>query len=283
MSGRGRTAPEGIRDVVVCLTEEGRGEEGQASVAYGLALASAAGAHLTVQSASRRIVATTTLFPNLTRGLVAAGNRRIDALARAVAEHAAGDAAMAGVPCTVEARRLSYREVLARIAWHGRLADLTILDAEPGEVDIDRELIEAALFATCRPVVVVPPSCDAFAVDRVMVAWDGGAPAARALNDAMPFLRAAREVEVVSVVGEKPLPADAVIAPHLARHGVNVSVAKLEMGRNVPETLREHLRRTRADMLVMGAFRHSRVREWFLGGVTQSLLGSCPVPLFLAH
>lgn len=286
MTKVGNTVPAGIRDILVGLTEEGRGDEARSSVGYGLTLAAACGAHLTVQSSSKRIVAVGAMLPHLTRALATTENRRLDTLARAVADHVAGDAVMAGVVCTAEAPQLAYLDVLARLSFLARQHDLTILDAEPGEVDIDRELIEAVLFASGRPLIVVPPPIDAFTAHRVMVAWDGGAPAARALNDAMPFLRAAQEVEVVSVVGEKALPPStdgAEIAPHLARHGVNAKVTELSVHRNVPETLRNHLSRTRADMLVMGAFRHSRLREWFFGGVTQSLLGRCPVPLFMAH
>jgi len=72
-------------------------------------------------------------------------------------------------------------------------------------------------------------------------------------------------------------------APHLARHGVNVSVNVLPVVADVAETLRAQVGLFRADMLVMGAYRHSRLQEWFLGGVTRSLLTRSPVPLFLAH
>jgi nucleotide-binding universal stress UspA family protein len=118
------------------------------------------------------------------------------------------------------------------------------------------------------------------------VAWDGSAQAARAANDALPFLRAADLVEVVSVVGEKDLPtsaAGAAFAPHLARHGVRVSAIDVPVVGEVAETLRGRAGEVGADMLVMGAYRHSRLQEWFLGGVTQSLLNRSPLPLFLAH
>ncbi|MFE1602326.1 universal stress protein [Methylobacterium sp. ID0610] len=275
-----------IRDVLVGLTEEGRGDEPPAAIGYGLTLAAEAGAHLTVQAASRRIVAVGASIPGLMRSLVAAENRRLDRLAHAVAERAAGDAAMAGVACTVEAPSLSQPALLARLAWRARLHDLTVLDAEPWAEDIDRDLIEAVLFSSGRPVIVVPPNRNTFRARRIMIAWDGSASAARAINDAMPLLRAADTVEVVSVVGEKELPSSALgaeIAPHLVRHGVNATVTELPMQASVADTLRLHVDLTRADVLVMGAFRHGRLREWLFGGVTQSLLGRSPVPLFLAH
>src|SRR5215203_7023816 len=108
----------------------------------------------------------------------------------------------------------------------------------------------------------------------------------RALNDAMPLLRAADAVEVVSVAGEKDLlgaVSGAEVAPHLARHGVNVSVENLVAKQgDVAETLRGHAGQFRADMIVMGAYAHSWIRQVVLGGVTQSLLKESPVPLLMA-
>jgi nucleotide-binding universal stress UspA family protein len=220
--------------------------------------------------------------------LVAAENRRLDALADALAERARGDAAFAGVACAVESPQLTYRDLLVAFRNQARVHDLSLLDAEKNTIDIDRDLIETVLFESGRPVLVVPAGRDAFVARRVIVAWDGSAMAARAVGDAMAFLRAADEVEVVSVLGEKDLSQSvqgAELAPHLARHGVNVSVKDLTVARNggVAETLCDQAGLFRADMMVMGAFKHSRLREWVLGGVTQSLLKSTPVPLLMSH
>lgn len=181
---------------------------------------------------------------------------------------------------------LAYLDLIARLTARARLAVLTILDAEAREADLDRDLIDGVLFRSGRPVIVVPPGWNGFRAHRVVIAWDGSAQAVRAANDALPFLRAAEAVEIVSVVGEKDLStsaAGAEFAPHLARRGVNVSVNVLPVVCDVTETLRTLVGLFRADMLVMGAYRHSRLQEWFLGGVTQSLLPRSPVPLFLAH
>ena len=275
-----------IRDVLVCLTEEGRGDEPETALAYGLSLAAETGAHLTVQSAARRLTVVAGGAWGFVNDLVATENRRLRKLAQAVAESAAADAASAGVTCTTEAPYLAYTDLVARLTARARLADLTILDAETREVDLDRDLIDGILFRSGRPLLVVPPGCEAYAARRVLVAWDGSAQAARAATDALPFLRAADLVEVVSVVGEKDLPtsaAGAAFAPHLARHGVRVSAIDVPVVGDVAETLRGRAGEVGADMLVMGAYRHSRLQEWFLGGVTQSLLNRSPLPLFLAH
>lgn len=286
MTGDQSPALQGIHAILIGLTEEGHGDETNASVGYGLTLAAAAAAHVTVQAASRRIDVAGIMFPGLVRGLVAEENLRLDTLAQAVACRAAGDAAMAGIACTTAAPSLSHVDILASLTLQARLHDLTILDAEPVAMDGDRDLIEAVLFGSGRPVIVVPPEITTFSAKRIVVAWDGSARAARALNDAMPFLLAAEAVEITCVVEEREI-ADAVagadIAPHLTRHGVAVTVNDLPRNGTIADTLRLEAGQFRADMLVLGAFGHSPLRERLFGGVTQSLLQQSSVPLFIAH
>ena len=276
----------GIRDILVGLTEEGRGDETASALGIGLSLAGMAGAHLTVQSAARRLTMVGGSGWGFVNDLIAHENRRLSARARAIAERAVTDATLEGVSCSIEASALAYPELVGRLTARARLADLTILDAEAREVDLDRDVIDGVLFGSGRPLLVVPPGGDTFSARRIVIAWDGSAQAARAANDALPFLRAAEAVEIVSVVGEKELStsvAGAEFAPHLARHGVNVSVTNVPVDGDAAETLRRQAGLLGAEMLVIGAYRHSRLKEWFLGGVTHALLTRSPVPLFLAH
>lgn len=282
------TAPTHIADILVALTQEGQEKKPSDAIGYGLSLASAAKAHLTIQSASVQMFVQYSWISEFADGCVTRENRRLDVLARAVADKARGDAVQSAVSCTTETPHLSFPEIIATLAAQSRLHDLTILDAEIDTVDFDHALVEAVLFHSGRPLIVVPAGRDTFAARHILVGWDGSAQATRAINDALPFLRAAKAVELVSVVGEKDLSqsvAGAEFAPHLTRHGVPVTVTDLPVARggNVAATLRDHAGLTGADMMVMGAFRHSRIREWLFGGVTQSLLKQCPVPLFLAH
>ncbi|MCJ2044483.1 universal stress protein [Methylobacterium sp. J-078] len=281
-------ALQNIKNVIVGLTEEGQQGETSDAIGYGLSLSVVAGAHLTVQAASRRLVMNSALAGGFGRVLISEENGRTAGLSQAVAEKVRGDAASAGVACTVESPQLTHPDILATFAAKARLHDLTILDAEERTVDLDRDLIEASLFNSGRPVIVVPAGHNAFAGRRIVVAWDGGAHAARAVNDALPFLLAADAVEIISVVGEKELPrsvAGAELAPHLARHGIAVTVDDLPVrpDGDVAETLRDAAIRYRADMMVMGAYRHGPIRQWLFGGLTQSLMTACPIPLFLAH
>ena len=276
----------GIRDVLVGTAVEGEREPASTAIGYGLTLAKSAGAHLTVQSASWRLSGRDAWLGDFDHEGVGVIDRRLDALARSIAERSAGDAAQAGIVCTTEAPSLPYPEIVSRLATRARLHDLTVLDAGPRTYDLDREMIEKALFHSGRPVIAVPPTHAAFSARRIIVAWDGSAQAARAANEALPFLRAAEAVEIVSVGDEAEIHAElpgAEFAPHLARHGVNVSVNDLPRGESVAATLRAQAGLFRADMIVMGAYRHSPTREFFLGGVTRSFLRGSPAPLFLAH
>jgi nucleotide-binding universal stress UspA family protein len=220
-------------------------------------------------------------------GVVQEENQRLHALAEAAARSVQGEAAAAGIACTTAAPHLSYPDLLAVFRAQARLHDLTVVDAEPEALTLDRGLIEALLMDSGRPLLIVPPGQEVFRASRIILAWDGSGRAARTAADSLPFLRSAETVEVVSVTGEKDLPdtaSGAGIAQHLTRHGVNVKVQSLPArSGDVAETLRDHAALTRADMIVMGGYVHSRLRELVFGGVTQSLLKQSPVPIFMAH
>jgi nucleotide-binding universal stress UspA family protein len=162
-----------------------------------------------------------------------------------------------------------------------------VLDAEASVTDVDRGLIDAVLFESGRPLVVVPPGQNSFAAGRVLVAWDGSAHAAAALGNALPLLKAADAVEIASVSEEKNwscLVPGADAARYLARHGVSPTVTSLPIqNRDIAETLRSHATRSGADLMVMGAYKHSRLREWIMGGVTHGLLSECPIPLYMVR
>lgn len=278
---------EGIKSILVAVTEEGQTEENLA-VGYGLSLARQTNAHLTVQAAASRFSVPYSMIDDFSGAIVASENRRIAGLAQKLASDARFAANLAGVVSTVESPQLIYSSLLQRFLDHARVNDLSILDAEPTTLAIDRGLIETALFESGRPVLVVPPGHPSFSGETIVIAWDGGASAARAVADALPFLRAAKAVEIVSVTGEKDL-SNAVpgveLAPHLSRHGVHVTVKTVPLGkgRDVATALQDEAAELGAGFIVSGGYRHSRLREWLLGGVTQSLLKNSKVPLFMCH
>ncbi|WP_262031804.1 universal stress protein [Microvirga sp. Mcv34] len=278
---------ENIKSVLIGLTKEFGPDEVSSALGYGLSLAQQAGAHATVQAASVKLGLSSAGISSVVASLVEEENQRLHALAEAAARSAQGDASAAGVVCSAASPHLSYPQLLAVFRAQARLNDLTVVDAEPEALTPDRGLIDALLMDSGRPLLVVQPGQEVFRARRIIVAWDGSGRAARAAADALPFLRAAEAVEVVAVTGEKDLPASvtgADIAPHLTRHGVNVTVQSLPaLNCDVAETLRNHATLTRSDMIVMGGYVHSRLREMVFGGVTQSLLKQSPVPLLLSY
>jgi nucleotide-binding universal stress UspA family protein len=167
--------------------------------------------------------------------------------------------------------------------------DLSIVrQAEPGKAPLEDLVIEAALFGSGRPVLVVPYIHKAaLKLDRVMICWDGGRHAARAIGDAMPFLQRAKAVEVVIVrddAGKGDEIPGADIGEHLARHGLTVEVNRIVAADgDVPDTILSHAADAGTDFLVMGGYGHSRLREFILGGVTRTILGSMTVPVLMSH
>jgi nucleotide-binding universal stress UspA family protein len=174
----------------------------------------------------------------------------------------------------------------------GRIArrfDLSIVrQAEAGKTPLEDLIIEAALFDSGRPVLVVPYiQKGAMTLDRVLVCWDGSRSAARALGDAMPFVERAKAVEVVIVQGDAgkgdEIPG-ADVGEHLARHGINVDVKRIVAADGgVQDTILSHAADVGADALVMGGYGHSRLREFILGGVTRGILATMTVPVILSH
>jgi len=196
-------------------------------------------------------------------------------------------------------RRLSaeWREITegpdADPVLHARYADLAIL----GQLNPDRvetELIpprpEQVALASGRPVLIVPYAGRFDNVGRrIVIAWNSTREAARAVSDAMPFLESADLVIVLTIDpregpdGHGELPG-ADIAVHLARQGVKAQIERtVSAGLPVGEVLLSRIADLGADLLVMGAYGHSRVRELLLGGATRSVLRSMTLPVLMSH
>jgi nucleotide-binding universal stress UspA family protein len=177
------------------------------------------------------------------------------------------------------------------VGRRARYADLTLVGpALPDGHPLRQQAIEGVLFWSGKPLLLVPAGMrPTLAPERVLVAWDARIEAMRAVREALDLLAAAREVRLVLVDpakgerfhGDEP-GADA--ATFLARHGVRVTVDRLPAeGHTVAEVLRRHAVDTNAELLVMGAYGHSRLRQRILGGVTRSVLEDPPMPVFLAR
>lgn len=174
------------------------------------------------------------------------------------------------------------------LARQAHVADLIVIgqhqksaDAESWKMAVD----PGDLTMTCgRPILVVPPKAEALAADRVVIGWRDTREARRAVWDSLPFLKRASDVFVVTIGETGPEPGAADVSAHLRDHGVNAHV----LARPIPTgTIAEELlgacRREGADLLVSGAYGHSRMREWIFGGVTRDLLAEAPVCCLMSH
>jgi nucleotide-binding universal stress UspA family protein len=193
---------------------------------------------------------------------------------------------------TVDSRtlRCPASQIPEVVGLHARYVDLSILgQAEPDSMaDDDVHLAETVILSSGRPALVVPYIGASQRVgQRVLVAWNGGREAARAVNDALPLLQRAEKVSVIVVSPDQgdygPEPG-ADIALHLARHGVLAEAQQLAVGDlSVANALLSRLVDLDIDLLVMGAYGHSRLREWILGGVTREIFQQMTVPVLMSH
>jgi nucleotide-binding universal stress UspA family protein len=171
----------------------------------------------------------------------------------------------------------------------GRRFDLVIVGQPRRKDSLPDEVIdEGVLFESGRPVIFVPYiQKGGMKLDQIMVCWDGSRAAARAVADSMPFLKKAKQVEIVIIsdkAGKRDDVPGADLGPHLARHGLNVDVKRITSPDiDVPSTILSYAADSSADMIVMGGYGHSRLREFVLGGVTRAMLATMTVPTLMSH
>ena len=190
--------------------------------------------------------------------------------------------------------RTAHGDLLAATTLHARYNDLLVIgqydpDDAADAADEARRYPELITLGVGRPVLVVPyagrfPKLG----EHIAVAWDAGREATRAVTDALPLLKLARKVTVLAVnadkVGRHGAEPGADIGLFLARHGVKVEVSQQQSGKlDVGTFLLSRLADMDADLLVMGAYGHSRLRELVVGGVTRTLLDSMTVPVIMSH
>lgn len=172
------------------------------------------------------------------------------------------------------------------VAAHGRLTDLVVVARPTAESDVSTNLtLNAALFETGRPVLVVPPGEVADPGKRIVISWNGSAQSARAVASALPLLKAAEAVTAFTVDSGRTSGERAPeLASYLAWHGIQAKAQTLSgPPATVGAKLMEDLKTEQADLLVMGAYTHSRMRQLILGGVTRHVLEQAAVPVLMAH
>jgi nucleotide-binding universal stress UspA family protein len=200
-------------------------------------------------------------------------------------EEAARLAAISAESRMIEASVSGAPKTFGSIA---RSFDLSVVgQADPDSLRDDL-MVEGALFDSGRPVLIVPYiQRIGLKLDRVMTCWDGSRNAARAINDAMPFLARAKAVDVVTIETKEDRTGEikgADIAQHLARHGLNVDLRRINAGDvDIANVVLSDAADHDTDFIVMGGYGHSRLREFVLGGATRGILSSMTVPTLMSH
>ena len=204
----------------------------------------------------------------------------------------------------LEARNIDYRELavpaeLPSASWEiatglaseivatrGGAYDMVVVGRPMKDQTTVAELsAEAALFRTGRPVLIAPPTSPKSIGEAVVIGWNKSPSAVRSISAALPLLLMSRSVTIVTVTtGAKQGPSPQDIAKYLSWHDVQAEVVEIPPDhRLVGEVLLEEAERVSADLLVMGAYSHSRLRELILGGVTRYVLQNADLPVLMAH
>jgi nucleotide-binding universal stress UspA family protein len=277
-----------IKDMVVNLV--GRGPQDFAAD-YALSVAAMFGAHLVGTAFVYDAVIPDGALGAIPVDLIELQQEENSKIANTAVERFNARAKAAGVSAetrTLDATLGGAAALFARIA---RRFDFSVVGQAQREHGASEDLlIEAALFESGRPVVLVPYiQKQGLKLDRVVVCWDGERTAARAIADAMPFLERAKAVDVVVVAEERKQDKQEEIAgvemiAHLVRHGVPATAKRTSKGDiSIENVILSYTADSGADFLVMGGYGHSRLREFILGGVTRGILASMTLPVLMSH
>ena len=178
--------------------------------------------------------------------------------------------------------RLAAADIPLAFAVCARLKDLSLVPVKPHDGQSER-IIEALIFESGRPILMCP---EEFAgeltasFDNVVIAWDHTGPAARAVADALPMIQAAASVRVITATDKKTsaeLESGAALVNHLAEHGIKATFETVKIdGSSVGKVFEEYVEANARNLLVMGAYRHSRLNEVVWGGATKTVIGRPP-------
>jgi nucleotide-binding universal stress UspA family protein len=262
------------------------GKDTEVGERYALELARLSDAALTVTSSGAAPSLPALIRSELPSDLLDHMREDVENTARAALEAFAKRATDMGITVETVMLDLSTGHVSGEVIGLARYFDATVLQ-QPGPAGTDTaNLIEAVLFGSGRPVLIVPAHQGGSQLRTVLIAWDEGRPAARAVADALPLLTMAERVEVVTVGdrrGERTRDSSHLMR-HLARHGIEAHMTNLTRNQgSVASTLLSYAVDVQTDLIVMGGYGHSRLREIVLGGTTGRILQTMTVPVMMAH
>jgi nucleotide-binding universal stress UspA family protein len=277
-----------IKDILLALRTYPEPTK-NAAIERAVSLASAIGSHIAAIACETHVEVPGSLISSSlinVPAIIAEEAHKSLANAKAALATFEATAARQGVMFESIRERALISDAPAMFAEYARLRDLTIVPVSEGG---DQRCVEAIIFGSGKPTLVLPEGAPSrqFQLGTIVVAWDFSRTAARAVADAIPLLEKAKQVRVVTVTGEKPIDSKRSaeeLARNLSRHGLEVVLEGIaSKGRAVGEVLESYVQSRQADMLVMGAYGHSRFREFILGGATRSLLAKPPLPILFSH
>jgi nucleotide-binding universal stress UspA family protein len=256
-------------------------------VRYAIDLAQSQNAHLSIVIGAFKLSAPSAILKGA-RDIIAAANEERRQQAETFAAELMALVRTAGLIGDIDVAHDHYPSVARRFVLTSRLADVAILQPNSEILSLQKGLIEEVLLASGRPVIVVPRGWEGSAgPERILVTWDGGAKAARAIGEGLLLLREAEEVEVVTASGDPDATKrldGADIAPHLARHCRSVKVTQLPSANgDIAAALSNYAKLSRANLLVMGAYAHAKIMQIVFGGVTRSFIDEPPIPVFMSY
>ena len=279
----------GFKDILVCID---RSPAAAARLDAALQLAATFDAHLTALALVAEPFIPAVVGAYVPDAILDQQRRDAERDAEALLERAVETATRAGRSLEPRRETGTLDRLPALLARQSRHVDITLVgQPDPGQPQsLDDLLLEAAFMYSGRPALVVPyVGARAIPPQRVLVAWDGSAEATRAVHDALPLLMRAVSVTVLIVgaedlsnnVGEAP---GADLGAHLARHRIQVDVSTVPRGSlRIGQVILAQAGELATDLIVMGAYGHSRLRQSLFGGVTREVLARMPVPVLLSR
>jgi nucleotide-binding universal stress UspA family protein len=185
--------------------------------------------------------------------------------------------------------RLSAADIPGNFAVCARIRDLSLVPVKADDVRSEK-IVERLIFESGRPILMCPQEFAGdlpVSFDDVVIAWDHTAPAARAVADALPILQSAARVRIVTATDDKTtaeLVSGAALVSHLAEHGIRAASETVKInGSSVGKVFEAYVRANTIDLLVMGAYRHSRLNETMWGGVTKTVIARPPCWVLMSH
>jgi nucleotide-binding universal stress UspA family protein len=255
---------------------------------YALAIAGLVGAHLTaliteIEPASPAPPVEPDKMQDDTEGVALSA----DHLAR-TADILRSAAKLADVPFAILPEQPSPRLVREYLIAHAQVRDLVVLGVHEPLRYPRQGVVEAVLFGSGRPIILVPCGARPPGEATIMVAWDATRSAVRAVHDALPLLTRASKAIVATVVDDKAFrtpPSGADLCHYLARWGIDARCEVIKRGnQNVGAVLLNYAKKVGANLLVMGGFGHAREREFLFGSATREIFQSdLEIPVFLSH